>query len=240
MFEVVLSRSSYRASSDIVADRVRAVLIRPGELISFDVRDSASTGYSKATATYSNPLYAKIAVLDLHDSVIPGLERARLYINQRASAEFVIKSEIKNVIRNDLAALSLHGRATRHVVSRIAKLGGSSPSFKLRVVGEDIQSVVKVRSAVEQTLAGTTARDTSTQRPLWYDYFFQSEGLRYLEGLQEMEGRYTEPNSRKQELTVWASASTKQHIIQDLIIQVQGVSKSDTFDTTSQGSARIW
>jgi hypothetical protein len=201
-FEAVLSRSSYVASSDSVADQVKAVLTRAGKLISYDVRDSANTWYSKATATYSTPLHANSAVLGLHDSVIPGLGSARLYINQRASAEPVIKSEIYNVIRDDLAALSLHGGATGHVISRMTKLGGSSPSFKLRVVGEDIQSKVKIRGAIEQTLTGTTAKDTSTQRPLWHNYFLQSEGLRCLEGFQEIEGCYIEPSSRKQELTV--------------------------------------
>jgi IBR domain, a half RING-finger domain len=239
-FEIVLGRSSYAASPDIVADRVRAVLTKAGELVSFDVRDSANTRYSKATATYSTPLHAKSAVQDLHDSAIPGLGSARLYIKQRASAEFLIKSEIYNVVGDDLAALRLHSRVIKHVLSRITKSGGPCPSFKLRIVGEDVQSVVKIRSAIEQTLAGTTAKDTSTHRPLWHDYFLRYEGLRYLAGLQETEGCSIETNSCKQELTVWASASTKQHIIQDLIAQVQWVSKRDTLDTTSQVSARIW
>jgi hypothetical protein len=106
---------------------------------------------------------------DLHGLTVPGLGGARLYINQRVAADFMIQPGAYQVVRADLAALRHHIRLADHVMSRMAKLSAPSPLFRLLIHGENSRAVVKGRSTIEQVLAGSIAMDG--EKPLWHDFF---------------------------------------------------------------------
>ena len=236
--EIMLGRPSYDLSKSDAGDRVRQTLMRAGELSSFHIHDAANPRYTKATASYSNPSHARNAVQNLHDSSIPGLGGARLYLNQRVSAEFVIAPRVYSRVRADLELLRHHGRATNYVTSKITKLSVPSQAFKLQIQGGDAQSVVKMRSAIEQILAGTVAMNGD--QPVWHDLFLESAGIRYLEDLWKFEGGDVRVDPRKRELRVYGSAFTKEKIVRNLITKSEELGKTDPLVEDQQAPDWIW
>jgi IBR domain, a half RING-finger domain len=225
--QVALSRPSYTASTEEAENRVMDVLTRAGELKSFNVLESANERYQKALAEYSTPLEARNAVRDLHGLMIPGLGIARLYLNQRASADLLIKAEVYEVVRYDLTALRHHCKNLYYVRSKLTRLGDTFPSLKLRIEGNDVQRVVKMRSTVEKMLEGTVATNSDLNQPLWHDFFLQSDGLKYLEELQDLEDGHISSDPSKKLLSVWAAASNKKAIMQHLVTKIDELKKND-------------
>jgi IBR domain, a half RING-finger domain/Zinc finger, C3HC4 type (RING finger) len=235
-FQVAFGRLSYTASADEAANRVKAVLRRAGDLTSLDVHESTNPRYMKATANFSNPPGARRAMRDLHGLTVPGLGGARLYINQRVAADFMIQPGVYQVVRTDLAALRHHIRLADHVMSRMAKLSAPSPLFRLLIHGEDSRAVVKARSAIEQILAGSIAMDG--EKPLWHDFFLQSAGLMYLREIQDREGGYVQPDARKQELCVYALPDTRKEIVRCLTAKIEEL--RNTGSIFCHAPASVW
>jgi IBR domain, a half RING-finger domain len=225
--EVTLKRPSYNESLDEPVNRVKGVLMRAGDVISFEVRESANERYTKAQAEYSTALEARNAVGDLHGVIIPGLGSARLYLSQRASADLFIQNEVYDVVRYDLAALRHHYRVLYYVMSKLIRVSVPFSSLKLRIEGNDVRQVVKMRSAVEKLLEGSVATYGDSGQPLWHDFFHQPDGLEYLEEIRNLEGGYISPDSGKRQVFVWAAASHKEKIMQSLLAKFEELKKSD-------------
>jgi IBR domain, a half RING-finger domain len=225
--EVALKRPSYDLSTDEAAKRVRRVLTTAGDLTLFEVLESANARYTKAQAEYSTPLEARNAVRDLHGLIIPGLGCPRLYLNQWASVGLIVKIEVHGVVKHDLAALRHHCRGLYYVRSKLTRVSIPSPSVKLRIEGNDVQQVVKMRSAVEKLIEGTVATYGDLSQPLWHDFFLRPDGLKYLEEIQDCEGGYILSDSSKKQIFVWAAATNKEKIMQSLVAKIEELKKSD-------------
>lgn len=236
--EVVMGSLSYELSKSDAGAEVQRLLIREGELSLFHIHDSDHPRYTKATASYRNLMHARNALRNLHDIEIPGLGGARLYLNQRVAVEFVIASELYTRIRADVELLSHHGSATNYVRSTITKLTEPFEAFRLRIEGPDAQSVVKMRSATEQILAGRVAMDGD--QPIWHDFFLHSAGKLYLEDLWEGRGVYIKADPRKHELRIYGSAFGKEKIDRTLMKKCEELGKTGSDVGDGQATDWIW
>ena len=154
------------------------------------------------------------------------------------SADFIITAEVYSVVEADLAALRHHSRVTNHVTSRVTQVNVPCLAFGLRIQGEDGQAVVKMRSAIEQVLAGAVAMNGD--RPVWHDFFLHPEGSRYLEDLWRPRSGFAKVDPRRMEVRVYGSARTKEEIVRKLIVKCEELGKADPSIHSQQTLGWIW
>ena len=221
--KVTLGNPSY-ILSDVAAQKlVKDMLEEVGLLESWEVSSTVNANRTKAMARFRLCEDAQTAIKRLNGTKVPQFADSRIFISLQISVRFKVLKGMYNAIQEDLDGLKRVWE-TEHIYVKVYP--ATDPLQKLiaiRIHGEDNKYVAKAKSAFENILAGVVATNGKTS--IWIDFFANAQGLMYIEELGRKHNAFIYRDSRKCQLSLYGSVTSKENVQIDLLNKVESLSK---------------
>jgi IBR domain, a half RING-finger domain/Zinc finger, C3HC4 type (RING finger) len=219
---IVFGKLSYALSEAEICSIVKSQLLKYGSLESFETSHNLSASRMKALARFTNASHARAAAAALSGTRMTEAGGARLYVNLIASVKFLILRDLYEIVKDDIESLQKLESSVRINIYPPERDG---KPVVVRIIGDDMKAVSKVKVAYEALVKGEIILDDDGI-PCWDDFMASSAGLAYLRDLNQPGRLFVYRDSRRRRLVVHGSPDSFEAIRQAILVKVKDLSET--------------
>ncbi|KAF1996783.1 hypothetical protein P154DRAFT_472124, partial [Amniculicola lignicola CBS 123094] len=185
--------ASQGSTAKQLEEKVRSMVEQQGTLIDWVMEvDTTDTAKAKAIAKFADPEAARRAITKLNQAQLGNLPTDVLHVSAIVSIKMSISQRIFDIIKQPLRDLSARSWNEYHVGIKVyANSNKKYPQdsdrlyTQIRIFGQEKRFVARVKSSVEEMLAGHIAVDNDGKQ-ITDPFFFKTSGLPFIDDLKRI------------------------------------------------------